>query len=1074
LRLADDSSPSLCAITKPFRILTPTIVQHQLSACSHISVADRGPYSAVHDRLRTLGRATVTMRRHPIRASQMLRAGTARDTSTVSLINSFDSDLNPSRPAKSSPLGASIDTGLPLELLDRLKAFPLFQSAPESFLLSIGKSLRPTIYQPAQEIVREGEDAKAMYWLVRGSVRVTSRDGESTYAELKPGAFFGEIGILMDMPRTASIVASIRSLLVRLNKEDLQKELPSYPEVERAIREEALERLTILERKKKEKRANAHLGDQGGMRPPTGTRKRSHDWMLDDVDMGEAGSLADGEVVSHKKRKSPSPGIAEVAASSALGSGPLTVRQLLKELPLFSGLPSEILHFLGINAQPASYPPFTEIIKQDSDGRDVYFIVKGDVEVLTNAPESLQSIDELAIGPPQKPPQPRTQARLRAGQYFGEVTTLNLAPKRTATVRSVSAVECLQISGSVLDELWQRCGPDIRQQVESEARRRLRAAKKDNDVVMVDVGGATGAVPSINVSTNGDSQTTTNGDEDPNSWRADLPTVKFDGPLLGDLAPTHLPQMEPIDPDPFFNENLDNMRARSRRSSLAPPLPPADSALSEPHRVPSPPTIRLLSPSPLKPHTSRRMSTDSTTNSGSPSSPVWRGLSAPRRPSLDRKPSNFGKGRLPDTILASIFQHLDLFDLMRCREVSMHWHHLLTTSREILQYLDLSRYNRYVTDETLRDVIVPFVGDRPSFVDISNCFHMTDEGFKQLTEACGANARVWKMKSVWDVSGPAVLALVDKAKNLEEIDLSNCRKVGDNLLARVVGWVVPEPRPSVQMSMPHHPNHKRGGGPKRPTLSPSDANNAQQQQQQQQQHPAGPPPGTVIGAANLKRITLSYCKHIQDRSMAHLAAHTSARLQHLDLTRCTSISDAGFHAWSAHAFPQLHTLILADCTYLSDAAIAGVTTACRALRVLDLSFCCALSDGATETLARGLPRLQRLDLAFCGSAVSDHSLRCIGLHLRELRYLGVRGCVRVTGLGVEGVVEGCRELEVFDVSQCKNLRPWLDRKGIGRTNSLLSSGAAGPPGRERRKSIRFETVADGSWRAPAPGPASGR
>jgi F-box/leucine-rich repeat protein 7 len=136
--------------------------------------------------------------------------------------------------------------------------------------------------------------------------------------------------------------------------------------------------------------------------------------------------------------------------------------------------------------------------------------------------------------------------------------------------------------------------------------------------------------------------------------------------------------------------------------------------------------------------------------------------------------------------------------------------------------------------------------------------------------------------------------------------------------------------------------------------------------------------------------------------------------------------------------------------------------------VLDLSFCCALSDGATETLARGLPRLQRLDLAFCGSAVSDHSLRCIGLHLRELRYLGVRGCVRVTGLGVEGVVEGCRELEVFDVSQCKNLRPWLDRKGVGRTNSLLSSG---PPGRERRKAIRFETVADGSWRAPAPGPA---
>jgi F-box and leucine-rich repeat protein 7 len=46
-----------------------------------------------------------------------------------------------------------------------------------------------------------------MYWLVRGAVDVTSRDGEATYAELKPGAFFGKIGILMDVPRTAIIIA---------------------------------------------------------------------------------------------------------------------------------------------------------------------------------------------------------------------------------------------------------------------------------------------------------------------------------------------------------------------------------------------------------------------------------------------------------------------------------------------------------------------------------------------------------------------------------------------------------------------------------------------------------------------------------------------------------------------------------------------------------------------------------------------------------------------------------------------------------------------------------------------------
>lgn len=116
------------------------------------------------------------------------------------------------------------------------------------------------------------------------------------------------------------------------------------------------------------------------------------------------------------------------------------------------------------------------------------------------------------------------------------------------------------------------------------------------------------------------------------------------------------------------------------------------------------------------------------------------------------------------------------------------------------------------------------------------------------------------------------------------------------------------------------------------------------------------------------------------------------------------------------------------------------------------SFCCALSDTATEVLALGLPMLTHLNLAFCGSAVSDTSLRCISLHLLELRHLSVRGCVRVTGTGVEAVVEGCRDLELFDVSQCKNLQRWVD--------------AGGPESvRGRGRAVVFETVADGKWRA---------
>ncbi|KXL45327.1 hypothetical protein M433DRAFT_4593 [Acidomyces richmondensis BFW] len=972
------------------------------------------------------------MRRHQYRTSQTA----VRSTSDpFTLLQSYDAGLNPSRPVKSSPLGSSTIAGLPLELLDRLKAFPLFQSAPESFLLGIGKSLRLSIYQTNQEIIREGDDAKAMYWLVRGSVRVTSRDGESTHAELKPGAFFGEIGILMDMPRTASIVASMRSLVVRLNKEDLQKTLPEYPDVERAIREEALERLAILERKKKEQTIDTSDADGRGVRPSAALRKRSRDWIAGDVEMGEAGSIVDGEALAHKRRKSPSPSIAEIAASSGMSDPPLTVKSLLKELPLFAGLPSEILHFLAVNAQPVSYPPFTDILTQGTIGREVYFIIKGDVEVLTTTPDSRRRSGEQSPdanskttnGDAHPKHRQKVRARLKAGLYFGEVTSLSLAPRRTATVRSVHAVECLLISGEILDELWRRCGPELRQQVEDEAKRRLDEASKDDDVHMSDVGSETGA--------GGPSAETVLEIEEEGDWRKNLPTVKFEElPLEGPATP--IQQMEPVDPDPFFNRDLDNIRAKSRRSSLAPPVPADGVAvpLNE-QRTPAPPApTRVLSSSPLKPGSKGSPST-------SPASPARLSPTTTRRPSLVRSPSHFGRGRFPDRILVKIFQHLDLLDLMRCRLVSMHWWNILTTSPDILHHLDLALYNRHVTDDALCNIIVPFVGNRPKQIDMSNCFHVTDEGFQSLAEACGESVKTWKMKSVWDVSATAVLALVDKAKGLEEIDLSNCRKVGDNLLARLVGWIVPEKSNGQTTPPVQPPNGKR-------TIS---KRGSRKNSGQQEQPPA---PGTVIGASKLKRLTLSYCKHIQDRSMAHIAVHAADRLESLDLTRCTSISDAGFHSWGVYEFKNLRKLVLADCTYLSDQAIVGVVGGCRGLHELDLSFCCALSDTATEVLALGLPQLRSLNMAFCGSAVSDNSLRCIGLHLLKLRYLSVRGCVRVTGQGVETVIEGCGQLEEFDVSQCKNLQRWLDHGGVHRVNS-------------GQRQVRFHVVADGTWRVGA-------
>ena len=836
------------------------------------------------------------MRRHHGRGqnSPYTNKAAAPVSEVVSLIRNFDSDVNPSRPVRQSPLAMSTIQGMPLDMVDRIRSFPLFQSTPDTFLAEVGLHLRPQMHSTNDYILTEGDDAKSMYWLVRGAVAVTSRDGESTYAELKPGAFFGEIGILMDRPRTATVIARTRCLLVVLKKEDLRKILPAYPEVEQAIRDEALERLTILEKKKKQLQPDAHSITESAGRGS----KRTRDFISGVHDAIHVTQNSTNG--TSKKRKSPSPGPNEISTSSALGNGLVNVRSLLKELPLFTSLPPELLHFLGLNALPRTFPPFTDIIKQDSMGREIFFIVKGEVEVIDE--KSFESAFSRTKSKRRDNRQtPNVKARLKEGHYFGEVVSLSLAPRRTATVRSVTAVECLMITAEVLAAFWDRCPAEVRQQIERTARQRLSTAS-DNDVIMDDAGSA----PAINQLAIGDHKIF--------SKRPPAPKVTFNDAELGGphrfVQSEEPPKLSPSDPDPFLNVGLDKVRSRSRRGSLAP-----------------------ISPEEIEPDGSNK-STSSRTSGSATSSPLESRDTPPfsdpfgklaSKTSMPRSSGPRARGSLPDRVLINIFKYLEVHDLLCLRAISVHWSEILTTSPELFHYLDLAPYNRNLTDEVLSKYICPFVGERPRAINISNCFHVTDEGFNALASTCGANVKTWKMKSVWDVTAPAILEMANKAKGLQEVDLSNCRKVSDTLLARIVGWVVPATPP---------PRRMNG----RPTINTRPP----------QQSPGQPAAGTVFGCPFLKRLTLSYCKHVTDRTMHHIASHASSRIEHMDLTRCTTITDTGFQYWGNAQFLRLRKLCLADCTYLTDNAIVYLTNAAKGLQELDLvskSACSSMAPG---------------------------------------------------------------------------------------------------------------------------------
>ncbi|POS85610.1 hypothetical protein EPUL_004142, partial [Erysiphe pulchra] len=908
------------------------------------------------------------------------RSNGASIPDALSLIRSFNVETNPAQPVRPSPLTASTIPDMPLDLVDRIRSFPLFSSAPDTFFTAIGKHLRPQIHLAYDHILTEGDEAKAMYWLVRGAVSVTSRDGESTYAELKPGAFFGEIGILMNIPRTATIIARTKCLLLVLKDDDLRAELPKFPETKKAIMEEAQERLTILNKKRMESgyfpKMISTLPSRGG---------KSREASSGNVSTGEEGIIEKGLVINTKKRKSPSlQAIEDPAAGSALGSGFVDVRKTLRELPLFSNLPNETLHLLGLSAQPKIYPPFTDIIVQGSTGNEIYFIVRGEAEVIRESDNNF-AIKGSYINP-----------RLKKGHYFGEVTSLALAPKRIATVRTITTVECLMISGEVLENLWKCVSPEIRRQVETTAIARIK--RSSENIPMTEFKELQKEISHLGGSNSSMGK----------ELLSESSFVPWKPPGIDQIEERGT--IDHIDPDPFLSLNMGNMKARSRRGSWAPPAP--ESSSPDKRR-----TARSRSETPIP----NKFSYSVTPTPTAPTTPTKSTYRSKRPKTSDCKDNH---GIFPSGILIMIFSNLDIYQLMRIRQVSIYWSTLVTSSPLLCHTLDLSTFNRKLTNTVLINSILPFVGNRVRVVDISNCYHITDEGFTALYLHCGPNVKIWRMKSVWDISANAILEMANNSRNLEEIDLSNCRKVSDHLLARIIGWVLFGPVPAL----------------------PSQSKNLNPNLLTKQGLPIQSLPiGTATGCPKLKKLTLSYCKHVTDRFMAHLAVHAHRRLESINLTRCTTITDAGFQQWSVYRFENLRRLVLADCTYLTDNAIVYLCNAARGLRELDLSFCCALSDTATEVLSLGCPHLSILKLSFCGSAVSDSSLRSIGLHLLELKELSVRGCIRVTGVGVEAVVEGCSMLEIFDVSQCKNLQRWLKSGGEEQSKKRWRSSGGGKP-----------------------------
>ncbi|MBA7587759.1 hypothetical protein ES708_29797 [subsurface metagenome] len=113
-----------------------------------------------------------------------------------------------------------------------IEKVPLFQTASEDLIREIVLNLNPVVFTPGDMIVT---------------------DEQTAYATLTAGQFFGEIALLLSMPRTATIRAREYCDLYRLDKDNFERVIQRYPDFAERINELAEKRKAEIEEIQKSK-----------------------------------------------------------------------------------------------------------------------------------------------------------------------------------------------------------------------------------------------------------------------------------------------------------------------------------------------------------------------------------------------------------------------------------------------------------------------------------------------------------------------------------------------------------------------------------------------------------------------------------------------------------------------------------------------------------------------------------------------------------------------------------------------------------------------------------------------------
>ena len=133
-----------------------------------------------------------------------------------------------------------------------LKAVPLFSSFPEEQLRMLATVVTRKSATRSTIVMAGGDATDSLYIVLSGRLKVMMSDSdgkEVILSILGPGEFFGEMGLIDDSPRSASVVAIEACELLSIAKRDFKKCLAENFEMAMAVMRGLVRRLREADRK---------------------------------------------------------------------------------------------------------------------------------------------------------------------------------------------------------------------------------------------------------------------------------------------------------------------------------------------------------------------------------------------------------------------------------------------------------------------------------------------------------------------------------------------------------------------------------------------------------------------------------------------------------------------------------------------------------------------------------------------------------------------------------------------------------------------------------------------------------